>query len=67
METITFKVGGMSCGHCQRRVQDTLMNVDGVSKAVVSLEKSEATVEYDDFKTSPDVFKKAVADAGYEV
>jgi Copper chaperone len=67
METVTFKVGGMSCGHCQRRVQDALMNIDGVSKAVVNLEKGEATAEYDDFRTSPDTLKKAVADAGYEV
>ncbi|MDV0445468.1 Copper chaperone CopZ [Methanimicrococcus sp. At1] len=67
METVTFKVGGMTCGHCQRRVQDALTNIDGVSKASVNLEKGEATVEYDDFKTSADVLKKAVADAGYEV
>ena len=67
METVTFKVGGMSCGHCQRRVQDALMNIDGVLKAVVNLEKGEATDEYDKFRTSPDALKKAVADAGYEV
>ncbi|WNY29240.1 Copper chaperone CopZ [Methanimicrococcus stummii] len=67
METVTFKVGGMTCGHCQRRVQDALTNIDGVSKASVNLEKGEATVEYDGFKTSADVLKKAVADAGYEV
>ena len=67
METVTFKIGGMSCGHCQKRVQDTLMNIDGVSKAVVSLENKEAVVEYDDLKTSADALKKAVADAGYEV
>jgi copper ion binding protein len=67
METATFKIGSMSCGHCQKRVQDTLMNIDGVSKAVVNLEKGEAVVEYDELKTSADALKNAVADAGYEV
>lgn len=67
METVTFKVGGMTCGHCQRRVEDALKNIDGVSKATVNLEKGEATIEYDGFKTTPDVLKKAVAAAGYEV
>ena len=67
MEKVTFKVGGMSCGHCQRRVQDTIMNVEGAKQAIVDLERGEATVEYDEFAVSPDAFKKAVEDAGYEV
>ncbi|WNY23930.1 Copper chaperone CopZ [Methanimicrococcus hongohii] len=67
MDTVTFKVGGMTCGHCQRRVEDALKDVDGVSKATVNLEKGEATIEYDGFKTNPDTLKKAVASAGYEV
>ncbi|MDR0767040.1 MAG: copper ion binding protein [Methanosarcinales archaeon] len=67
METATFKVGGMTCGHCQRRVEDALKNIDGVSKATVNIEKSEVTVEYDYFRTSLSVLKKAIANAGYEV
>ncbi|MDR2944352.1 MAG: cation transporter [Methanosarcinales archaeon] len=67
METVTFKVGGMTCGHCQRRVEDALKNVNGVIKAAVDLEKGEAAIEYDDFKTNSAALKKAVEDAGYEV
>jgi copper chaperone len=67
METSVFKVGGMTCGHCQRRVENALKNVDGVAKAIVSLEKGEATVEYDNFKTNVAALKKAVAAAGYDV
>ena len=67
MQQVTFKVGGMTCGHCQRRVQEAVMNVAGVKKVTVDLTKGEATVEYDEFAASPEAFKKAVADAGYEV
>lgn len=67
MQQITFKVGGMTCGHCQRRVQEAIMNVNGVKKATVDLTNGEATVEYDEFQVQPDVFKKAVAEAGYQI
>ena len=67
MKQITIKVGGMTCDHCRRRVQEALMNVDGVKKAAVDLQKNEAVVEYDDFSTNVNALKKAIADAGYEV
>jgi Copper chaperone len=67
MQQITIKVGGMTCGHCQRRVQDALMNADGVKKATVDLPKGEAIVEYDEFAVNPETLKKVIADAGYEV
>jgi mercuric ion binding protein len=42
-----------------------LNKVDGVIKADVSLENAEATVTYDDAKTSTDALLKATRGAGY--
>lgn len=64
---ITLKVGGMTCGHCEKRVHDAISKVDGVSKAEVSLNESRATVEYDPKKTNEAEIKSAVLKAGYAV
>lgn len=46
-------------------VQRSLKKVAGVSKADVSLEKSEAVVTFDDARTSIDALIKATTAAGY--
>jgi len=46
-------------------VTRSLNKVDGVIKADVSLEKAEATVTYDDAKTSTGALLKATRGAGY--
>lgn len=60
-----IEVEGMTCGHCQARVEKVLNAVAGV-KAKVDLKKKTATVETDDSVTD-DVLKKAVEEAGYTV
>ncbi len=60
-----MKIEGMSCGHCQARVEKALNEIGGVS-AKVNLGKKEAVIEYaSDIKD--DVFVNAVTEAGYEV
>lgn len=66
MATATIKVKGMTCGHCQMAVTKALKAVPGVSDAQVSLMQHQATVSYDEGKTSLDELKKAVVEAGYE-
>lgn len=60
-----MEIGGMSCAHCQGRVEKALNAIDGV-EASVNLKKNNATI-----KLSKDVdeivLKQAVEDAGYEV
>ena len=65
METLTFKVTGMTCNHCQRAVTQALEGVPGVLKATVDLDRAEATVSLD---TSADQarLREAVEEAGYE-
>lgn len=67
MQTETLKVTGMSCGGCTSNVTRALKAIAGVNDVNVSLSAGEATVQYDERATSPDLLKMAVKDAGYGV
>jgi copper chaperone len=64
MEKVTFKVEGMSCGHCKASVEKGLSKLTGVSKVEVSLEEKEVTVTHDGTVTLG-AMKRAVEDLGY--
>lgn len=67
MQTETLKVTGMTCGGCTSNVTRALKAIAGVDDVKVSLSAGEATVQYDESTTSPDLLKSAVKDAGYGV
>lgn len=67
MKTETLKVTGMSCGGCAINVAGALKAIDGVNDAHVSLENREATVDFDESRTSTEQLKSAVRHAGYGV
>lgn len=67
MKTETLKVNGMSCGGCAINVAGALKAIDGVNDAHVSLENKQATVDYDESRTSSEQLKSAIRHAGYEV
>lgn len=48
MKKITFKIDGMSCEHCAKRVEDSLKSIDNVNSVKVNLKKKEADVTYKD-------------------
>lgn len=64
-KTITVKIKGMMCGHCEARVKKALEELDFVDEAVTSHEKGTAVLSIagavDEKK-----LKKAVTDAGYK-
>lgn len=64
MEKIV-KIEGMSCGHCQKRVEDALNSIAGV-EAQVDLNKAQANIKASEDVTD-EALIKAVEDAGYEV
>jgi len=64
-KTVTLSVPGMTCAACPITVKKALNKVDGVEKTEVSLEKKEATVTYDDAKTSVNALLDATKNAGY--
>jgi mercuric ion binding protein len=64
-QTVTLSVPGMTCVTCPITVKKALSKVDGVSKIDVQFAKREATVTFDDTKTSVQKLTKATEDAGY--
>ncbi|MGB8453293.1 MAG: copper ion binding protein [Anaerocolumna sp.] len=60
-----IKIEGMTCSHCQARVEKALNAVSGVD-AKVDLKKKAAVVSFDT-DVSDSVLKDAVTEAGYEV
>ena len=67
MRTETLKVDGMTCGGCVSAVTKALKSVGGVGDVDVSLERGEASVEFDESSASPESLRTAVRQAGYEV
>lgn len=66
MKTVTMKIEGMMCEHCQTRVKKCLEAVPGVTGAEVSHKEGTAVVTLaDDMNT--DLLKKAVEDQDYKV
>lgn len=63
METVIM-VNGMMCPHCKARVESVCKAIDGVTDAVVDLQKKNVTVTGN---APVDALKKAITDAGYEV
>ena len=63
--TTTLSVPGMTCAACPFTVRKALSRVGGVSHVAVNYEKKQATVSFDDTRTSVDAQTRATADAGY--
>ncbi len=59
----TYQLDGMHCGSCVGRVQDALERIEGVKKAIVSLEPQEAVVNMSRHIDTA-VLNRAVASAG---
>lgn len=56
-------IDGMSCAHCQKRVENALNELEGVT-ATVNLEEKSATLNLTK-EVSMDAIKEAVEDAGF--
>lgn len=65
MTTVTFKVGGMKCGGCEKTVQDIANALDGVISSKASSPEGTATIEFDEGKTSEAAIKAAISAKGY--
>ena len=60
-----IEINGMSCGHCQARVEKALNAITGV-EAKVELKKNRAVVNLKS-EVPDETLKNAVTEAGYEV
>ena len=58
-------VDGMSCNNCAKHVKNALEDIDGVSEAIVNLEKKNAEISYQG-DINEKVISDAINEAGYE-
>jgi len=66
MSTTTFPVAGMHCAACSARVQRALEQAEGVQQAAVNLMLQNATVTFDEARTTLTRLIEVVRDSGYE-
>jgi copper chaperone len=64
MEQSTFKISGMSCGHCLGQVTKVLSSLDGVRIDQVKI--GEATIGYEPRQITPSEIAEAINEAGYQ-
>lgn len=64
--TATYRVSGMTCGHCVQAVTQELSGLDGVTGVDVDLDAGEVTVTSDQ-PIERDRVEAAVDEAGYEL
>ena len=65
MANVKLRVTGMTCGHCQAKVEKALKGVSGVYTAIIDLPDGEAEVDFDDDSVTTDQLIGAVQQAGY--
>lgn len=65
MATLKLRVSGMTCSHCQAKVEKALKSNAGVYSAVVDLAGGEADVDFNDDAVTTDQLVAAVQKAGY--
>jgi copper chaperone CopZ len=64
METQTYSVPGMHCGHCERAVTTTLQGITGVIEVDVDLETKLVTVRGE--RLDDATLVAAIDEAGYD-
>jgi copper chaperone len=65
MANVKLRVVGMTCGHCQAKVEKALKGVTGVYSAVIDLPNGEAEVDFEDDSVTTSELVAAINRAGY--
>ncbi len=65
MNILTFRVPGMTCGHCEKAVTSEVMKITGVESVAIDLDAKTVTVTSDSALEWADV-ETAVDEAGFE-
>lgn len=64
-KTVTLSVPTMDCAACPITVKKALQQVGGVSQASVNFDQRQASVTFDDTKTTVQALTQATRNAGY--
>lgn len=65
-QTRIIKIDGMTCGGCVASVYNATADIDGLDDMSVELAANQATVTFDDSKTSIEAIAEAIDDAGFD-
>ena len=57
----------MSCAHCEKRVEEAVLKIGGVSKCKANAKKGEVIINCNNNENVIDSVKAAITDAGYTV
>jgi copper chaperone len=60
----TFTVTGMTCGHCEKAVQQAILDIDPKAKITINRGLNHVEAQTD---ASREALAKAIADEGYAV
>ncbi|HWG90976.1 MAG TPA: heavy metal translocating P-type ATPase [Candidatus Thermoplasmatota archaeon] len=66
-ETLSLKIGGMTCANCARTIERVVGKVPGVAAASVNLPLEKLTVTLADPPAAPEAVAEGVERAGYQV
>ncbi|MEU1005269.1 heavy-metal-associated domain-containing protein [Streptomyces tibetensis] len=61
----TYRVSGMSCGHCAASITEEVVEVSGVTQVDVDVPTERVTVQGE--SVDDDAVRAAITEAGYEV
>ncbi len=67
IQTIEFKISGMTCIGCAEHVNHEVNNLIGIVKSIVSYENGNALVQFDNSKTTATQIETAINSTGYIV
>lgn len=66
-ESIILQVTGMKCGGCESSISEKVGAIDGVILVNPMHKENTVEVEFDDSKTTLDIIKKTITEAGFSV
>jgi copper ion binding protein len=67
MKKTVFRVSGMTCGHCEKRITEAVKSLKGIRTVAASFPKKRVEVAYDAEKVTEDAIKNAIEQEGYRV
>ena len=67
IESVILTVTDMKCGGCETNITGKLEAINGVISVKASFKGNEVSVEYDAEKTTLDIIKDTITDAGFTV
>ena len=67
MSEAILHIEGMTCKSCVQTVERAILDLNGIERALVDLEKGNAFVQYDSNVVSEPKIKEAIQNSGYRL